>query len=357
MQVRLPKHPNRGGVKTTNIAVVGAGYWGPNLLRNFHQLQEAHVSWVCDSDEARLQRIRQLYPTVRTTLSFDEVLADTDTTAVAIATPAETHYPLAKRALQSGKNVFVEKPLALSAAHAGELVALAKEKGTTLMVGHTFLYNAAVTRLKEYVTSGELGDILYLYAQRLNLGQVRQDVNVLWNLAPHDVSILLHLLDEQPQRVSARGIAHLRDGIEDFVFATLEFSNKRTAHLHVSWLDPNKIRRFTIVGSRKMVVFDDVSSSAKIQLYDKGVTKFASPQDFAEFQLQVRTGDLVVPSIPMREPLRMECQHFLDCIHTGKTPISDGVNGLRVTEVLEATQTSLKSDGAWVDVVPLELPS
>ncbi len=339
-----------------NLAVVGVGYWGPNLVRNFASQAEAELTCVCDLNEDSLEKIKRQYPAARTTSSFDDVIADPDIHAVVIALPVGLHYETTKRALQAGKHVMVEKPLCTTLAEADELNEIAKANGRVLMVGHTFEYNAAVRKLKQLIDGGELGELYYIYSQRLNLGRVRNDINTMWNLAPHDVSIILHCLEKQPTRVSAKGLIKLQDDIEDVTFMVLEFEDGLLAHIHNSWLDPNKIRTMTVVGSKKMVVYDDVSADAKIQVYDKGIDKkdisqdMGSYDDFGKFQLIQRAGDLLIPKINFVEPLRLEAQEFVGAIANGTRPLTDGENGRRVVKVLEAAQTSLKNGGVYVDV-------
>jgi len=329
-----------------NIAVVGLGHWGPNLARNFHRLPQAVLHTLCDADTDRLQRAGTLYPAARLTSDYESILTDPAVDAVVLATPVHTHFKLASAALQAGKHTFVEKPLARTSDEARRLVELADAQKRILMVGHVFLYNAAVRQVKQYIDSGELGDIYYIYAQRLNLGIVRQDVNALWNFAPHDISIINYWLDGTPIKVDAHGYAYLQPGIEDAVFMNLEYQGGQAASVHVSWLDPNKVRRMTVVGSKKMVVYDDVSPDAKIKLYDKGVDRkpgngLGSYATFGEFQLLVRAGDILIPKIQFTEPLRVECQAFVDAIRTGEPPLADGRNGLAVVEVLEAADRAM----------------
>jgi predicted dehydrogenase len=338
------------------IGQIGIGYWGPNLLRSFLALPDARVTWVADLDSGRLQDAKRNGVEFHTTSDYQDILRAGNVDAVVIATPAAIHYQMAREALQAGKHVLVEKPLAMTTLECEKLIELAEQQQRVLMVGHTFLYNAAVRRLKEYVDARELGDVLYLYAQRLNLGRVRRDVNALWNFGPHDVSIILYVLGEEPVEVSARGFDYLQRGIADVVFMTLVFPSRVAAHVHISWLDPQKVRRMTVVGSRKMLVYDDVSSDAKLVLYDRGVDRVPtseSPRDFgsfAEFQLLLRSGDVTIPSLKFPEPLRLECAHFVECIRTGQRPLTDGRHGLSVVKVLEATQRSLDNNGAPVRV-------
>jgi predicted dehydrogenase len=335
---------------TVNIALVGLGYWGPNLARNLALVKGGRLSVLCDARPEQLSRYGALYPNARTTTDYDAVLADEGVDAVVLATPAPTHHPLASAALRAGKHVLVEKPLATSVADCEDLIQLAAAGGRTLMVGHVFIYNAAVRKVREYIDSGELGEIRYLYSQRLNLGQVRRDANALWNFAPHDLSIMGYWLRAEPIDVVARGYDYLQPGIEDVVFMTLDYPGGIGANVHISWLDPLKVRRMTVVGSEKMVVYDDVSTDARVMLYDKGVTRRgpdgAEPslgrfESFAEFQLLIRAGDVLIPQIEFSEPLRVETQHFVDCIVSGATPETDGQDGLRVVRALEMAQRSM----------------
>ena len=319
---------------SVNLACVGVGYWGKNLVRNFYNLPGANLKVCCDLNQDLLSKTAEQYPGVATTSDYTQVLQSPDIEAVVIASPAVVHYDLAKQALEAGKHVYVEKPLTLRSDHAEELCDIAEQKGLTLMVGHLMEYHPAVEKLKELVDSGELGDIRYIYAQRLNLGIVRQDENAFWSLAPHDISIVLYLLDEEPVSCEASGGAYLQDGLEDVVFCNLKFANDKMANIHVSWLDPHRVRRVTVVGSEKMAVFDDTEPTEKIRIYDKGV-------DYGDYQsygdaLTLRAGDIVIPRIDMTEPLKVECQHFVSCVRTGDTPRSDGRDGLRVVRVLEA---------------------
>jgi predicted dehydrogenase len=335
-----------------NVGVIGNGYWGPNLIRNLGELDHVRVHWVCDRVQQRLEDARRRFPFVSTlTSDYEEVLNDPVTDAVVIATPAATHYEITRAALKQGKHVLVEKPLALNSREAAELTSLALTQNKVLMVGHTFLYNAAVHMLKKYVMEGSLGDVYYIYAQRLNLGRVRQDLSAMWNFAPHDISILLYILDALPHRVSARGLSYLQSSLEDVSFVWLDFPSGVSAHIHISWLDPQKVRKMTVVGSERMIIYDDVSPDAKIQVYDKGVDKIPTShskrdfESFGEFQLQLRSGDLYVPALQFVEPLRLECQHFIDCITENKQPTSNGQSGWQVTKVLEAAQSSLERNG------------
>jgi len=336
---------------TVRLALVGLGYWGPNLARNLAILDGAELVALCDANEERLRRIGRQYPSARLVPSFDDILADDQIDAVVVATPVETHFDLCRTALAAGKHVMVEKPLATSSAECETLIELAAAQGRTLMVGHVFVYNAAVNKVKEYIDAGEIGDVYYVYSQRLNLGQVRHDVNAMWNFAPHDLSIMCHWFGTEPTNLTARGHSYIQPGIEDVVFLNMEYPEGILASVHISWLDPLKVRRMTIVGSEKMVVYDDVSADAKVTVYDRGVTKqlidkteasLGSYRTYGEFQLLLRAGDVLIPKLDFVEPLKIECQHFVDCIRTGQTPVSDGRQGLWVVRALEAAQRSLQ---------------
>lgn len=331
-----------------NIAQVGCGYWGPNLLRNFNSLTDAKVKSVVELDSRRRDYVRKNYPLIHISIDFQEVLNDVEIDAIIIATPADTHYELVKKTLESGRHCLVEKPLAMTSIEAKELIELADSKKLTLMVGHTFLYNAAVRYLKQVISDGKLGDIYYVYSQRLNLGKIRDDVNALWNLAPHDISIILYLLDSYPVAVTANGVSYIQNNIEDIAFLTLRFPENIIAHIHVSWLDPNKVRRMTVVGNKKMIVYDDIANH-KIQIYDSGIDKRSKDvslgefDDFGEFQLIQRAGDVHLPKINFIEPLKVEAEHFVHCIQNNLTPISDGQNGLNVVQILEAAMKSMRN--------------
>jgi predicted dehydrogenase len=319
------------------VAVAGLGYWGPNLARNFGGLPGAELAWLCDASEDALARVGAQHPGARTTSDLGEVLADASVDAVVLATPVPTHAGLAERVLEAGKHCFVEKPLATTVADAERAVAAADRAGRLLMVGHLLEYHPGVAKLKEIADSGELGDLHYVYSHRLNLGKLRTDENALWSLGAHDVSVLLHLLDEEPVEVTARGEAYMHTGVEDVVFCYMRFASGRAAHMHLSWLDPHKERRFTVVGSKRMAQFDDMDLERKVTVYDKGFDE--SAQGYGEYI--TRSGDIYSPRIPNREPLRLECEHFVECVRTGSPPRSDGRSGLRVVRVLEAAQQAL----------------
>ncbi len=328
-----------------SVGVVGLGYWGPNLARNFARLPGARLVWLCDLDEANLARVDGLYPGARLTRDLDDLLRDPALDAVVVATSVPTHYPLGKRVLEAGKHVFIEKPVALRASEAAELARLADERGLTLMVGHLLEYHPAVTRMKELVDAGELGRLYYAYSHRLNLGKVRADENALWSLAPHDISVLNFLTGEEPEEVSARGECYLQDDVEDVVFGYIRYANGVVAHVHVSWLDPHKSRKITLVGERKMMVFDDMETERKLTIYDKGATTTRAKYDsYGEF-VTLHFGDIHIPRIGNEEPLRVECQHFVDAVREGRRPRSDGRDGLNVVRVLEAMERSLREGG------------
>ncbi|MDW8318569.1 MAG: Gfo/Idh/MocA family oxidoreductase [Anaerolineae bacterium] len=330
------------------VGQVGLGQWGPNVLRNLMALPDVRVKVCCDVDEDALRRAAVQYPGLQTTNDYRRLLDDPEVQAVVVTAPSAAHYELSRDALLSGRDVFVEKPLALTTAHGQELVALAEAGRRVLMVGHLLLYHPAVARLKQMVDAGELGQVYYIHTSRLNLGQVRRSENAMWSLAPHDISVVLYLLGEEPVQVAAQGLTYLQPGIPDTVFLTLRFASGRAAHVHVSWLDPHKVRRITVVGSQKMAVFDDVEATEKLRIYDKGVNP--PPPDYQSYGdvLSLRFGDIYIPRVDMREPLRLECQHFAHCVATRQTPLSDGRSGLQVLRVLEAGQRSLEQGGAPV---------
>ncbi|NOY86855.1 MAG: Gfo/Idh/MocA family oxidoreductase [Deltaproteobacteria bacterium] len=336
--------------KILNIGVVGCGYWGPNLIRNFHSQEGCRVKTICDLDENRLAHLANLYPGVGTTTDLDEVVNDPEIDAVAVATAVDLHFPLARRSLLAGKHTFVEKPMTSSSAHSRELVDLADSRGLTLMTGHTFIYSAPVRRIKEIVDSGELGEIYYISSRRLNLGLFQKDINVTWDLAPHDISIILYVFGSPPLSVNCQGRAHINPGIEDVTNLSLNFENGGFATIHSSWLDPNKVREMVFVGSKKMLIYDDTEPLEKIKIYDKRVEAPPHYDDFAGFQYAYHYGDMLAPYIQQTEPLKVETRHFLDCIETGETPMSSGRDGHYVVQILEAASRSLKENGAAVDI-------
>ncbi|MEE9237226.1 MAG: Gfo/Idh/MocA family oxidoreductase [Thermoplasmata archaeon] len=336
----------------SEIALIGYGYWGPNLARNFHELPEINLATCCDTDDQRLAMAKALYPHIRTTTRSEEVWKDESIEAVVIATPARTHFGLAKAALEAGKHVLVEKPMTLNSREAENLIRLAKGQSLVLMVGHTYEYNPAVLKIKELMDEGHLGTVYYAHSRRINLGRVQPDLNALWSIAPHDISILNFLFETMPLEVTARGATYLNSAVEDVVFVNLSFPDGATAHIHASWLDPVKVRQMTIVGSKRMVVYDDIESEGKVKIYDKGVLKVGDGRVFGEFQYRLHSGDIHIPRIDMSESLRHECAHFIECIRAGKRPRTDGENGLRVVKVLEAAQRSMEKRGVPVEVPP-----
>ncbi len=333
-----------------NVGVVGCGPWGANLIRNFHELPQANLVACSDMDQGRLDYVKNLYPHVKVYSNYEDVLTKEDIQGIAIATPACTHYELAKQLLERGLDVMVEKPMAMTTEQAQDLIRCADARGRILMVGHVFIYNPAVVRLREYIQQGEVGDVYYLYSTMVNLGRVRTDLNAMWNFAPHDISIMMYLLGEEPVSVSAQGVSYLQDGIEDVVFLMLNFPQKRVGHIHVSWLDPSKKRTMTVVGSKKMIIYDDVDNEAKLKIYDKGVYRDEAVASFGEFQFKLHYGDISIPKLDLKEPVKLECAHFIDCIKSRQAPITDGQNGLQVTRVLEAGQESLKNSGQIVEL-------
>jgi predicted dehydrogenase len=321
------------------VGVVGLGYWGPNLARNFAGLPGCQLRWCCDADESARGKVAAHHPGARLTADIQDLLDDPELDAIVLATPVPTHADLAVRVLEAGKHCFVEKPLAQSVADAKRAVEAAAAAGRILMVGHLLEYHPGVLKLKELADSGELGRIFYIYGNRLNLGKLRADENALWSLGAHDVSVVLALAGEEPIETIAHGESYVRPGVEDVVFCFLRFPSGLTAHLHLSWLDPHKERRFTVVGESKMATFDDMAVEGKITVYDKGFDE--APRGYGEWV--TRSGDIYSPRLPNAEPLRLECQEFLDAIRSGRPPRSDGASGLRVVSVLERLQNSLKA--------------
>jgi predicted dehydrogenase len=331
-------------VRNIAVGVVGCGYWGPQLIRNFQSQPGADLQMVVDLSPERLNHIRGLYPSARTSTEYADLL-HSDVEAIALATPVRTHFPMAREALLNDKHVLVEKPLTIDSGQAQELVDIAAERGRVLMVGHTFEYNPAVQYLREYIASGQLGQVYYISCTRVNLGIFQKDINVIWDLAPHDVSILVYILGLKPDEVSARGAAYVQPNIEDVAYVTLSFPNGVMADVRVSWLDPCKIRRITVVGSQKMIVYDDVEPNEKIKIYDKGVDKPPYSDTMEEFRLSYRYGDITTPAIPAKEPLAVECAHFVECVRGGQVPRSSGRVGYQVVKILECAQRSLQNAG------------
>lgn len=338
--------------KVINVGVVGLGYWGPNLVRNFRSLPDCSLKVMCDLKDERLAHLKTLYPEVEGEKSFEKLIARPDIDAVVIATAVRFHFPMAKAALLAGKHTLIEKPMAASTAECEELIDIARQKGLILMVGHTFLYSAPVRKIKEIIDNGDIGELRYISARRLNLGLFQKDINVAWDLAPHDISIILHIMRETPQSVNCRGAAHITKGIEDVTSMSLQFSKERSAIIHSSWHDPRKVREMTIVGSKRMIVYDDIAPQEKIKVFDARVERPPHYDTFAEFHYAYHYGDIYCPYIRQDEPLKTECQHFLDCIKAGTESLTSGKAGLEVVRILEASSQSLRNKGAPVELVP-----
>lgn len=336
--------------KTLNVGVVGCGYWGPNLIRNFRAIDECRMRVMCDVSEDRLRELHALYPEVEGTTNYGGLVSRPDIDAIVVATPVHLHFAMAKAALTAGKHVMIEKPMAASLAECEELNALAARHGRVLMVGHTFLYSAAVRKIKDIVDNHDIGDLRYISARRLNLGLFQKDINVAWDLAPHDISIILHIMQELPLTVNCRGAALVSQGIEDVTSMTLHFSNERSAIIHSSWHDPRKIREMTIVGSKRMIVYDDIAAQEKVKIFDVRVERPPHYNTFAEFHYAYHYGDTYSPYVKQDEPLRTECRHFLECIQNGTQPTTSGLAGMEIVRILEASTASLKARGAPVDL-------
>jgi predicted dehydrogenase len=334
--------------KKIKIGVAGCGYWGPNLIRNFRSLADCQLKMMCDLSTERLKHLRALYPGVAGHTNYDHMLNGVNLDAVVIATGVNAHYPMAKASLLAGKHTFIEKPMASSVEQCEELVDIAKKNGLILMTGHTFLYSPVVRKIKEIIDQGDIGDIRYISARRLNLGLFQKDINVAWDLAPHDLSIILALMAEMPETINCRGSAHVTPGIEDVTTMCLGFSKQRSATVQSSWLDPRKVREMTIVGSKRMIVYDDLAPLEKIRVFDMRVERPPHYDTFGEFQYAYHYGDMYAPYIKQEEPLKTECQHFLDCIRTGTEPISCGLRGMELVQILEASSESLRQGGAPV---------
>jgi len=332
------------------VGVVGCGYWGPNLIRNFRSLPNCTVPLICDVSETRLEHLQGLYPDLDTTTDFETLVGNPEIDAIVVATPVHLHHKLAMAALSAGKHTFIEKPMASSSAECRELVELAAQKNLVLMVGHTFLYSPPVRKAKEIVDSGDLGDLLYICSRRLNLGLFQKDINVVWDLAPHDISIILYLMGRDPVSVNCQGSANINPQIEDVANLTMNFADGGYATVHSSWLDPKKVREMTIVGTQKMILYDDIEPLQKIRLYDIRVETPPHYDTFAEFQYAYHYGDMYAPRLDQDEPLKIECQHFIDCMRTGDTPITSGEQGLHLVQILEAASESLRQHGAKVEV-------
>jgi predicted dehydrogenase len=338
--------------KQIKLGVVGCGYWGPNLIRNFNLLADCHLRMVCDTSEARLAHLKSLYPKVEGATDYAQMLNGVNLDAVVIATAVKSHYPMARASLLAGKHTFIEKPMTGSSEHGEELVDIAQKKGLVLMAGHTFLYSPVVRKMKEIIAQGDIGEIRYISARRLNLGIFQKDINVAWDLAPHDISIILSIIGESPISVNCRGSSHVTPGVEDETTLGLTFKNKQTAIIHSSWLDPRKVREMTVVGSKQMIVYDDIAPLEKIRIYNTRIERVPHYDTFGEFQFAYHYGDMYAPFIKQEEPLKTECQHFLDCIKNSTTPLTDGRQGLELVRILEAASASLKQAGAPVYLAP-----
>ncbi len=337
----------------TGLGLIGCGYWGPLLIRNFKGLPHCRLKTVCDLSDTRLGHVKKLYPDVECITETDQLFADPAIDAIVVATPVQYHYSLAKAALLAGKHVFIEKPMASSSDQCEELIQIAKAAGLVLMVDHTFLYSAAVRKIAEIIEAGDIGDIRYINSRRLNLGLFQKDINVAWDLAPHDISIILYILGEFPVTVNCQGNAHVTPKVEDVTNMSLSFRHKRFATIQSSWLEPRKVREMTIVGSRRMIVYDDLQTHEKIKVYDVRVERPPHYDSFAEFQYWYHYGDSYIPHIHQEEPLKLVCQHFIDCIESGSKPITSGREGLEMVRILEAASASLKANGAPVTLSPI----
>jgi predicted dehydrogenase len=342
------------------LGLIGLGYWGPNYARVISELRETRLVIACDVSEEAIALVRSRYPSVRTTRDATDVFEADDVDGVIVATPTSTHYPLSLAGLEAGKHVLCEKPLATTVAECDELIAAAARADRVLFVGHTFIFNPAVRRMHDLISAGEVGRLLYCHTARTALGPIRPDVNALWDLAPHDLSILFHLIGEEPTSALATGRAFLRQGCEDVVYVHFNFERGAMATAHVSWLDPYKVRRVTVVGDRRMLVFDDVASDEKLKVFDRGasyeaVSDEARGVDFAQFQALIRDGDILVPKVPAREPLKEQVAHFTECCRNGERPETDGLAGRRVVAALEAATESLAEGGVPVHLAPVRL--
>lgn len=343
--------------KTLKIGVIGCGYWGPNLIRNFIEIPETQVIAVADLQAEQLDYVKTRYPQIQVASQDYHDLFELGLDAMVIATPPQTHFSIACDCLNNGLHILVEKPFTLKSADAIELNQLANSRKLVLMVGHTFEFNPAVYALKGMIHSGELGKIFYVDAVRASLGLFQTELNVVWDLAPHDISILRYILGADPLNICLQAGTCVQDGIEDIAYATLNFPNDILAHIRMSWLDPAKTRRITVVGSQKMVIYDDVENLEKIRVYDKGVKAIRRTDTYGEFQFAYHYGDQVIPYIRSEEPLRLECLHFIECIQEGRTPRTDGYNGLRVVQIIEAAQESLRHGGQLVAIDEWPSPS
>lgn len=328
------------------LAIIGCGHWGPNYARIFHGFEDAAVTAVCDIDREKLRRIEHNFPGKKLVNDYHEILDDAGIDAVIISTPASTHYKITKEAVSRGKHILVEKPLALKVAEAEEIVRLADGKGAILMVGHTFLYNQGIRKVKQYIEDGTVGDIYYLHATRTHLGLIREDVNAIWDLAPHDVSIFNYLIGTLPETVSATSSSFLSSRRQDVAFINLSYPGNIIANIHVSWIDSNKVREIQVIGSKARVVFNDLDNLERVRIYQKGIMRDKTYNDYGEFQFILRDGDIISPRIDFFEPLKTQCQHFLECLRERKRPFTDGVNGLDNIRVMDAIERSILKNGS-----------
>lgn len=338
-------------IKKIILGIIGCGHWGPNFIRNFNNIENSYVKYACDLNQQRLTHIKQLYPQIIAIKDHRQILRDPDISAVVIATPMSTHFTLAKEALLNDKHTLIEKPIAVNVAEAEELISIARNKKRTIMVGHTFIFNPAINKLRSIIQNNELGKIYYIYSRRTNLGPLRKDANAILDLAPHDISILNYILNKKPLFVNAFGEKYLPHNLEDVSFIMFRFPNKIIAHVQVSWLDPKKTREIVVVGSKKMLIFDDLNTQTPIVIYDKRAMKKKFKQDydsFEEFKMIIKDGKAVAPKIKKGEPLKIECEHFIDCIMRNKTPLSDGQDGVEVLRILIGIQKSLRANGERV---------
>ena len=331
--------------KKIKVGVAGCGYWGPNLIRNFYESDRVTLVAVCDLDERKLEKIAKRYPTVKTTRSYEEVLNNPAIQAVVIATPVHTHFSLAKKALEAGKHILVEKPMCMTAADCMALIALAEERGLTLMVDHTFVYHGAVRRMKQELESGAMGELLYFDSVRVNLGLFQSDINVVWDLAPHDLSIMDYLIGKNPVSIHATGACHAGNKLEDIAYITVQFEGNVIAHFHVRWLSPVKVRQILVGGTKKMIVYDDLENTEKVRIYDKGINVEQPKTDEERYAnlVSYRIGDMMAPNLDLTEALKIEVAHFVDCVLNKKKPITDGAAGLRVVQILEATDRAIRT--------------
>ena len=336
--------------KNMRLAVVGCGYWGPNLIRNFKNLPDCELSDLCDLNTTRLSHFKALYPDIMTHVSFEDMLKERQVDAIVIATPVHLHHKLAMQSLNAGKHVMIEKPMANSVAQCEEMADVARKMGVVLMVGHTFLYSPHVRKIMEIIKAGDIGEILYISSRRLNLGLFQKDINVVWDLAPHDISIIQYLMEEMPHAINCQGNANVTKGIEDIGNMTLMFASGRYATVQTSWLDPRKVREMTIVGSKRMIVYDDLEPLHKITIYDQRVEMPAHYDSFAEFHYAYHYGDVYSPYVKLDEPLKIECRHFLDCIQNGDSPMTSAAQATDVVRILEAASASLLQGGARISI-------